>query len=286
MPIAGIGPSIGPTAVEWERGYGVRPLTLSVRRPLRSLASIALLAILVVLSVPGCTWNEKIKLASNGAPEYQNLQISYDLASAPEIRHLDPPSSVERTSHVELASNEATPQSARPWSRRRVHLELQYPFPGVHPSFARATLRIVTDTKKRQEEKPFAWGLPEGFQGSSVTYSQHSPSGMSAAKPKKPEPTEPAPLSAEDQDDLISTEEVLYIDLPKAELDEVLTELAKADFFKAPSNPDAEAHLVVTFNKGQCEKVWAREDHLDRLVELLRQHGAPLSAPSVEPKKT
>jgi hypothetical protein len=263
----------------------VRPLQLNTGRSLR-IASTALVATLVVVSVSGCTWSEKIKVASNGAPEYQNLQISYDLASTPELRKPEESSAVEQTAHIELASNDATLQTVRPWTRRRVHLELQYPYPGIHPAFARATLRIVTDSKKQPAKKLFVWGLPEGFPGTSVTYSQHSPSGMSAPIQKKPASTEPAPLSPEDQDDLISTEEVLYIDLPKTELDEVLTGLAKADFFKVPSNPDAEAHLLVVFNKGQCEKVCPREQHLDRLVELLRQHGAPLPAPATEPKKS
>ncbi len=83
---------------------------------------------------------------------------------------------------------------------------------------------------------------------------------------------------------MAATEEVLYIDIPKTELDEVLTGLAKTDFFKLPSNPDGASHVVVVFNKGRCEKGWAREEHLDRLVDLLRRHGAPIPAP--EPKKT
>jgi hypothetical protein len=273
------------------KGDALRSSMTSVRRPLPRIASVALVVIFAVAWMPGCSWtgNEKIKVAANGEPEYQNLQISYDLASTPELKRLDQPSSVEQTSSVEPASNnQISPPATRPWTRRRVHLELQYPYPGVHPAFARATLRIVTDTKKtKPEDKPITTEWKDAFSGTSVTYSQHSPGGMSAPKPAaKPEPAEPSKLPPEDQEDLAATEEVLYIDLPKTEIDELLTELAKADFFKQPSNPDGASHLSVAVNKGRCEKGWVREDRLDRLVDLLRRHGAPLPAPAAEAKKS
>jgi hypothetical protein len=252
---------------------------------------VALVATVTGLSLSGCTYSEKIKLAANGAPEYQTLQISYDLASTPELKRLDQPSGiVEQTAGVEPASNDQPSSTAtRPWARRRVHLELQYPYPGIHPAFARATLRIVTDVKKPRPEEnsgKAAWQDPFSFTGTPVTYSQHTPGGMSAPIPaKKPEPSEPSKLPPEDQEDLAASEEVLYIDLPKTELDDVLAELAKTDFFKLPSNPDGASHLVVVFNKGRCEKGWSHEERLDQLVDLLRRHGAPLPASMADPKK-
>jgi hypothetical protein len=249
----------------------VRPLTLGVRRSLREIGSAAVAAALVALLVPGCTSSEKIKLAANGAPEYRNLQISYDLASTPELRRLDEPSPVEQTAHVEQTSHSEPAKPTRPWTRRRVHLELQYPYPGVHPAFVRATLRIIADAKNKSQEKPSAWSLP-----------------FASSPPKKAQPTEPAALPPDDQEDAAATDEVLYIDIPKTEVDAVLGELAKADFFSLPSNPDGASHVVVVFNKGRCEKGWSRDERLDRLVELLRQHGAPLPAPRPDavPKKT
>jgi hypothetical protein len=259
------------------------PFWINVKRRMRFARrkqfaqSVALVATFVALWLPGCTVNEKVKLAANGAPEYRNLQIGYDLASTPELQRLDQPSAVEQTANVEPASNDqSAPQKSRPWTRRRVHLELQYPYPGVHPAFARATLRIVTDgaKKAKPEAKPHSSEWQDAF-------------SFSAPVPaKKTESPEPSKLPPEDQEDLAATEEVLYIDIPKTELDEVLTELAKTDFFKLPSNPDGASHLVVVFNKGRCEKGWAREEHLDRLVDLLRRHGAPLPSQGSEPKKT
>jgi hypothetical protein len=268
----------------------VQPSTTSVKHPLPRIASGALVAICVVAAMPGCsfTWNERIKVAANGTPEYQNLQISYDLASTPQFGRLDQPPTVEQASNSDLSPSSKPAESPRPWTRRRVHLELQYPYPGVHPAFARATLRIETDTKRvKPEEKPFAWGLPEAFSGTPVTYSQHTPGGMGAPKVKKPEAVEPAKLSREDLEDLAVSEEVLYIDIPKTEVDAVITELGNADFFKRPSNPDGESHVSIVFNKGRCEKGWTRDEQLDRLVDLLRRHGAPLPVPPpAEPKKS
>jgi hypothetical protein len=251
------------------------PFLINFRRRKRFAQSVALVVTFVSLSLPGCTVNEKVKLAANGAPEYQHLQISYDLASTPELQRLDQPPAVEQTANVEPASsNQSAAPTSRPWTRRRVHLELQYPCPGVHPAFARATLRIVTDSAKipKPGAKPRSNEWRDAF-------------SFSATIPvKTAESPEPSKLPPEDQEDLAATEEVLYIDIPKTELDEVLTELAKTDFFKLPSNPDGASHVVVVFNKGRCEKGWAREEHLDRLVDLLRRHGAPIPAP--EPKKT
>lgn len=271
-----------------QRSVSTVGLVISVSWLRRATRSGALAAILAGISLPGCTVEEKIKVAANGAPEYQNLQISYDLASTPELQRLDQPLGVEQTSNVEPTPKSESAPTTRPWTRRRVHLELQYPYPGVHPAFARATLRIVTDTKKsKPDETPIITEWKGAFSGTPVTYSQHSPGGMSAPIPaKKADPLEPAKLAPEDQEDLAATEEVLYIDLPKTEIDELLAELAKADFFKLPSNPDGASHLLVVFNKGRCEKGWARDDRLDRLVDLLRRHGAPLPAPPTEPKKT
>src|SRR5580704_15455095 len=273
----GSGRLCGDPATSLARGNGVRSFAISLKRQRPGTGPVAVAALCVGLFAPGCTFNEKIKVAANGAPEYQNLQISYDLASTPEFRHVDLPTQVEQTAHVDLASNiQSASPPERPWTRRRVHLELQYPYPGVHPAFARATLRIVTDgaKKSKPETKPGSseWKDVFSFSGPSVIDSQREPAG------KKTDALEPSKLPPDDQEDLAATEEVLFIDIPKTELDEVLTELAKTDFFKLPSNPDGASHLVVVFNHGRCEKVWAREDHLDRLVDMLRRHGAPIPA--------
>jgi hypothetical protein len=263
----GSGCLFGEPAAELNRGLGVRPLTLEVRRSLRGIGSVAVAAALGALAVPGCTSSEKIKLAANGAPEYHSLQISYDLASTPELRRLDEPSPVEQTAHVDPVSNSVPAKTTRPWTARRVHLELQYPYPGVHPAFVRATLRVVADATSKPAEKPSAWSLT-----------------FASNPAPKPQASEPAALPAEDLEDSHATDEVLYIDIPKTEVDAVLGELAKADFFSVPSNPDGASHVVVVFNKGRCEKGWSRDERLDRLIDLLRQHGAPLPAPA--PKKT
>jgi hypothetical protein len=244
----------------------------------------------VVLSLAGCAANETIKIGADGSPAYHNLQIIYDLASTPDLRRLDQPPRIDQTSAVELASNNQPVVTTRPWTRRRVHLELQYPYPGVHPAFARATLRIVTDAEKKPKpsEKPRStdWKDAYPLAATSVAYSQPASGGTSTFIPaKKPEAPEPSRLPPEDQEDGDVTEEVLYIDLPKTELDDVLTELAKTDFFKRPSNPDGASHVVVALNKGRCEKGWTREEHLDRLIDMLRRHGAPLSATAAEINK-
>jgi hypothetical protein len=134
-------------------------------------------------------------------------------------------------------------------------------------------LRIVNDDQKSK-----AAGTPRAS-------SWKDAFSFSSSEADKPRAGEPTKLPVEDQQDALS-EEVLYIDLPKTELDEVLSELAKTDFFKQPSNPDGASHVLVVFNKGRCEKGWAREEHLDRLIDMLKQHGTPVPASAVEHKKS
>jgi hypothetical protein len=79
---------------------------------------------------------EKVALNSNGAPNYQRLSIVYDVKS--DAAALDQPPAVRPVSYSQDAAT--TPPTGR------FRLEVQYPYPGVHRGFARATLRIVTDT--------------------------------------------------------------------------------------------------------------------------------------------
>jgi len=271
----------------------VRLVLASLRRSLRKHGPLVGLAIAVGLSLPGCASNERVKVAGDGAPEYQKLQVTYDLAATPELQRLDEPPAIEQTAHVDLAKDDQPAPAPRPWTHRRVHLEIQYPYPGVHPAFARATLRIVTEPKQKQpkpvEKKRSAWNIfsPSDKPASAAPQTADTASAVVPASGTRPEPGEPAKLPAEDQDEVAATQEVLYIDVPKTELDEVLGELAKGDFFRLPSNPDGASHLLVVYNSGRCEKGWSRQEHLDRLIELLRRHGAPLrvAAAPTPPKK-
>jgi hypothetical protein len=243
-----------------------------VRRSLARTVAFVVAAVALLQAVPGCSWSEKIQVAANGAPQYQNVQISYDLAATSEINRSNQPPVIEQTANVELASNNPPTKPSRPWTPRRVHLEIHYPCPGAPPGFARATLRIETEKKQeaKKDNKLFPWA-----------WSATTPT----PEPKKAE-VEPAALPAEDRADLVAADQVLYIDLPKPELDEVLTELSRADFFTRPSNPDGESRVRVTYDKGQCEKGWVRHERLDKLVDLLRSQGTPLPVPPVVSKKS
>src|SRR5262249_34948464 len=101
----GPGPLCADLSPALNGGNGARSLAIAAKCQRSSAESVAVVALCIGLFAPGCSFNEKLKVASNGAPEYQNLQITYDLASTPDTRHVDPPTKVEQTSHAELASN-------------------------------------------------------------------------------------------------------------------------------------------------------------------------------------
>jgi hypothetical protein len=256
---------------------GVRPAAKKIEGWHRRTGCGALVALCAASLVPGCAWDEKIKVAKDGAPIYQELHVSYDVASTPDLQRLDQPAPIVQTAGFDRDGIPTHAKPIRPWAKRRVHLEVQYPCPGVHPAFARATLRIITDvTKPSVPDKPAAVAVKASPAGASVSVSQPA---------AKPDANEPAQLPPDEQADPAAIDEVLYLDIPKSEIDSLLRDLAEQDFFRRPSNPDGESRLLVTVNKGRCEKGWTHEQVLDKLVELLRRHGSPLPAPAVDPKK-
>ena len=256
---------------------GVRPAAKKIEDWLRRTGGGALVALCAASLVPGCAWDEKIKVAKDGAPVYQELHVSYDVASTPDLERLDQPAPIVQTAGFDRDGIPTHAKPIRPWTKRRVHLEVQYPCPGVHPAFARATLRIITDTTKPSvPDKPANVAVKAGPGGASVTVTEPA---------AKLDANEPAKLPADEQADPAAVDEVLFLDIPRSEIDSLLRDLAEQDFFRRPSNPDGESRLLVTVNKGRCEKGWTREQDLDKLVELLRRHGSPLRAPVDSKKK-
>jgi hypothetical protein len=204
----------------------------------------------------GCASREKVPLTQTGRPDYQQLHIVYDFKSDAGHTRLDEPPGVQKVSH---STDNADEKSQQPGQFR---LEIQYPHPDVHPEFARVTLRALSGESRPVSTAPrgsFDWVLHQ------IAGRSDSPKGNSS------------------QDGAHGpVEEILVIDLPKTQLDNLLFDLAHHGFFDKGDSTSGESRIQVTYNKGEVEKGWTHEARLDDIAEILRRHGKPAA---IQPTK-
>jgi hypothetical protein len=223
------------------------------RDAVKRVTAIGLGLLLLGVYCAGCASREKVKVTSAGTPDYQELHVAYDVNDT-GARAVDSPI-VRSVGHVESIAEE-------PEHARRLRLEIEYPYPGIHPQFVHVTLRMLPagpkgsadEAKIEAAEQDF----PRGFSNSTL---RPSASGLVQRKAAAPAPK----LKGE----------CLVIDMPKYEVDSLLVDLATDGFFDGDGKPDGESHLDVTCNKGQVEKGWKREPRLDDMVDMLKRYGTP-----------
>lgn len=209
---------------------------------------------MVGLFAPGCaSTSEKIHLTESGAADFQQLNIVYDVNSVGGLVAAAPSSAVQQAGHSDTAATNP------PLSSKRVRLEVQYPYPGLHEEFVHVTLRTLAPGSKASADPrttPLAGFSNANSRGGGLF-------SMTVGPP-------PAPVANPD-------EECLVLDMPKSELTGIFLELARDGYFKNPAVKDGTSYLQVTYNEGQVEKVWNREPGLEQLVDLLKRHGSPLT---------
>jgi hypothetical protein len=225
----------------------------------RTLANWGLFSLFVGLAAAGCSSSEKIRLTESGEADFHQLHIAYDSNSIGGLVAVSPKSTVQLAGLSETASADPVLPS------KRVRLEVQYPYPGLHEEFVHVTLRTV-DPASTANTEPRTTPL-RGFSNA------NSRGGGLLSVTFGPPPTPPAK----------PPEECLVLDMPKSELTGIFLELAKDGYFKNPAVKDGASNLEVTYNEGQVEKVWNREAQLDHLVDMLKRYGVPETEP---PKPT
>jgi hypothetical protein len=257
--------SIKPTAGDWPIFAILSPFGSSDQgrgAVTPKLAKWGLFSLAVGLAATGCASStERIRLTESGAADFQQLNIVYDVNSLGGLAVVSPPSSVQQAGHSETAA--ADP----PLPSRRVRLEVQYPYPGLHEDFVHVTLRTLPAGSDGNNS-----GLHSGTTGLQGFSNANSRGGGLLSLW-----VGPAPAPVKDPDG-----ECLVLDMPKSELTAVFLELAGDGYFKNPAVKDGASHLEVTYNEGQVEKLWNREPRLEQLVDLLKRHGSPSTKPPEE----
>ena len=125
----------------------------------------------------------------------------------------------------------------------RLRLEIQYPYPGIHPDFVHATLRVIPAGSNGSIDLGVRDAPPAGLRG----FSNANSRGGGLLSPTVGPPVNRGPKPGE---------EWLVIDLPKTELSALFVDLANDGFFQRPSVKGGESHLQVMYNQGQVDKVW------------------------------
>lgn len=225
------------------------------------LAKWGFFSLAVGLAAAGCASTEKIRLTESGSADFQQLNIVYDVNSIGGLAVISPISPVRQAGHSDATAEDP------PLPSKRVRLEVQYPYPGLHEDFVHVTLRTLPSGSNGKDS-----GLRSGTTGLQGFSNANSRGGgllsLSVGPP-------PAPVKDPDG-------ECLVLDMPKTELTAVFLDLAGDGYFKNPAVKDGASHLEVTYNQGQVEKAWNREPRLEQLVDLLKRHGSPSTKPPEE----
>ena len=235
-PLQAVPPALGPAF----RDNGHRPLAGVLFRS----ALVMLLAVALPL-IGGCRLSYKVPVSRTGAPEYDHLQIVYDIQG-------NCGALASRTfQQMAAQSDQPVQQVGQTAAFSRATLRIEYPHPDGAEGLVRATLRL-THEARADDSEPASWteAFRKGLQWMTI-------GGQ----------TEQSDSTAGSED------EVWVLDFPKQQLDLVLVDLADTGFFDEKQHREGGTRLSVTIDRGQTAKTWTSEPRLDDLMARVYREG-------------
>ncbi len=218
--------------------------TPTARQP--RLARIGGVVLIVASVMIGCRGASSLSASKSGTPQYERANIVYDLDGAQ--RPL--PLTNSEVKPVAFDAEPETPHPAPEWAEAT--LSIQYPHPDGAADTARATLRLSAEPRHdspstiAQARRWLGWG--DGTE---------TASGASPTKEKSPS-----------RDD-----EIWVLDIPKQQLDLLLTDLQGNGFFQAQTRAQSGTKLDVQLNWGRVQKEWSAEPRLDHFMSRVYREG-------------
>ncbi len=189
----------------------------------------------------------------DGLANYEQASISYDISrNCGTLLNSDATASVNDTGISQVAYlNDQDPAvmteaSAPPCTRciwKTAQLSIQYPHPDSMLGMAQATLRLSAQAPALE------------------------PNADPALQFAGPKPRA-CPVSRN-----FCNDELWVMDLPKAELDQLLTTLSGEGFFDDSALASAGPHLDVSINRMHTAKTWSRTPRLDQFVSRVYAEG-------------
>jgi hypothetical protein len=200
--------------------------------------------LVLVCVLPGCRIPNDVAKGSE-SPQYERANIVYELDGAQ--RPL--PLTDSDIKPVSFTSASDTPAASAPeWTGAT--LSLQFPHPDGLADTARATLRLSAEPQ-RDSLSTFAqasrWlGWSKGTEQTATATEQKTP---------------------------VRDDEIWVLDIPKQQLDLLLTDLQQGGFFQAQTRSPTGTKLDVQLNWGRVQKEWSSEPRLDNFMSRVYREG-------------
>ena len=249
------------------------PLKLSIAASFRIVESRHLMLVLCfsLFSAVGCQSAGVATQASSAGPEF--TQSSYNaLVLNYETQDLGRLFSRVKKSRVasglssrfsfgeEKLIDEATPDGK--WCQARV--QIVYPHPDGSEDKGLARLIVSRNCSVSNSRPGLKSKMKNGFSklmlqvsGSSPEFAELINSEESLAK-----------MKTESVD-----EEIWQLNLPKEDLDILLSELSQRGFFEKQERPRGEARVSITVDQGELSKRWTSEPRLEDLMQQIYNEG-------------
>ncbi len=194
----------------------------------------------------GCRLPQQLTAAKSLTPQYEKANIVYELDGAQRPLPLT-------DAEIKPASFTGTPEipaTTPEWAGAT--LTLQYPHPEGQADTARATLRLSAEPPR------------------------NSPSALAKATrwlgwnrmDEQPAATPPEAPPQPSRDD-----EIWVLDIPKQQLDLLVTDLQQSGFFQAQTRSQSGTKLDVQLNWGRVQKEWSSEPRLDHFMSRVYREG-------------
>ncbi len=196
--------------------------------------------------VVGCRVPSSMSASKSGTPQYERANIVYELDGAQ--RPL--PLTSTEIKPVAFDADPETPPPAPEWAEAT--LSIQYPHPDGTADTARATLRLSAE---HRHDSPSAVAQARRWLGWNPQSEPVDGSTSTAAKAPR-------------RDD-----EIWVLDIPKQQLDLLLTELQGNGFFQAQTRAESGTKLDVQLNWGRVQKEWSAEPRLDHFMTRVYREG-------------
>jgi hypothetical protein len=202
------------------------------------------LALAAILASSGCRTASPWTVTDDGRPRYRSAEIVYELSGPNCTLPLDPrgiqDDDVAVVEYTDDAFNTTVPVT---WSAAR--LRIVYPHPKAGPEYARAELALSRDPLP-EREKPNSLVARIG-QAARDSYRRvlRGPSG--------------------------EFEHRIVVDVPRSELDHLLTDLEADGFFEQQTRPLGGATLSAHVGWSKHSKNWTAEPLLDHLMTQIYQ---------------
>lgn len=194
----------------------------------------------------GCRIPSQLTAGSSSTPQYERANIVYDLDGAQRPLPLT-------DSEIKPVSFTGTPDTLTPgpqWAGAT--LSLQYPHPEGLTDTARATLRLSSEPRR---DSLSTLAQASRWLGWSRSDEQPAATEGSASKPT------------------LRDDEIWVLDIPRQQLDLLLTDLQQNGFFQAQTRSQSGTRLDVQLNWGRVQKEWSSEPRLDHFVSRVYREG-------------